>query len=578
VPLSVTLLRLTPATQWRDDLAICRGLGLVPVGGEGVVSTVFMQIASLAPIGGRFARASVGSALGLGAAGVLLFSFGRRLLLANAKTPIFGPCLALAGALLATLAPTWQLEGTLAGGATLGTAMAFGAALIRSAPGPLGARPWLAQGALVALAAVENRHAGLMALVMVAAQALLLLDLPSRRVAALTAGSALLLMVLLLLPIVGRSLHADSWVGSGWTNPLTLLRSGPSAGTFSAVVAWLGDLGVVSLVLATLGGVWGFTRARLRWLSVPWVTPLLLDWALRPGGAVLSAESAMVVRLAALGVLSVFGALGVHTAVLALSRANIPFARPAKVLLVVFFSTLVMLTAEDSSYIADRRHRYAADVWTDEALAALPWRTLLLVRSEAIAWRLWAARVVRGERPDVLVVPLGLLEETRFARHLIEGEPVVTTLVRDVAARGHPTEYALSSLADARPLVVELDPAWDQRLLEHLLPEPFWLGFSPHPLGRSDRRAALEGGRESFRRVVAVATAPLAGDPSTARVLANQARAQAAVLAALGEREGLTPVLEDLKQLDPEGPFMAELQRRLAQRKRGPIELDGLVD
>jgi hypothetical protein len=534
-----------------------------------------MQIASLVPLGGRHARAALGSALGLGAAGVLLFSFGRRLLVANAKTPVLGPCLALAGALLGTLTPTWQLEGTLAGGATLGTAIALGAVSVRSAPGALGAQAWFLQGTLVALAAVENHFAGLMALVMVTAQALLLRDLPARRIGVFTAGSAVLAMALLVLPVIGRSLTVDSWSGLGWLNPLAHLSAGYSAGSIQAVFAWLGDVGVVSLVLASLGAVWGVARGRLRWLSVPWVVPVLLDWG---GGASLGTESAMTLRLAALGALSLFAALGVHTLVLALSRAEIPFARPAKVLLVVFFSTLVMLTAEDSSYTADRRHRYAADVWTDEALAALPWGALLLMRSDAVAWRLWAARVVRGQRPDLLIVPVSLLEDPRFARHLIAREPVATALVRDMVVRGHPTEYTLSSLADRRPLIVDLDPSWDHRLLEHLLPEPFWIGFSPHPLGHSDRTVALQAGRAAFRRVLGVATEPLGEERGTARVLATQARAQAAVLAALGEREALGSVLEDLRPLDGEKQFVAELERRLARTKHGSVDLAGLLE
>ena len=47
-------------------------------------------------------------------------------------------------------------------------------------------------------------------------------------------------------------------------------------------------------------------------------------------------------------------------------------ARPAAVLLVVFNFTLVLVTAEDSSYITNRRSQYGAEVWTDEALGNVP--------------------------------------------------------------------------------------------------------------------------------------------------------------------------------------------------------------
>jgi hypothetical protein len=60
IPLGLTLMRSSPSTQWRDDLAVVRGLGLVPFGGEGVPSTVLMQLAALLPIGGRLLRALAG--------------------------------------------------------------------------------------------------------------------------------------------------------------------------------------------------------------------------------------------------------------------------------------------------------------------------------------------------------------------------------------------------------------------------------------------------------------------------------------------------------------------------------------
>ena len=49
----------------------------------------------------------------------LIYSLASRWLEENAWTPRLAPTLALAAALTATLAPTWQLEGTIAAGSTL---------------------------------------------------------------------------------------------------------------------------------------------------------------------------------------------------------------------------------------------------------------------------------------------------------------------------------------------------------------------------------------------------------------------------------------------------------------------------
>jgi hypothetical protein len=243
----------------------------------------------------------------------------------------------------------------------------------------------------------------------------------------------------------------------------------------------------------------------------------------------------------------------------------------------VFLFALVTLSAEDSSYVADRHARYPAEVWTDEAFggAARAEFRARAIRGPGVAFLgcPGSARRASGRRRGAALAP----GNSAFARHVVAVEPAAAALVRDATVRGRPSEFALSSLADARPLTVELDPNWDRRPLEHLVPEPFWLGYSAHPLGRSDRALTLGRGRDAFRRVLGVANAPTERDPATLAALAAQGRAQAATLAALGDRESLPPVLADLKTIDPGGKFVAELERRLARHPRGGIELAGLV-
>ena len=131
-----------------------------------------------------------------------------------------------------------------------------------------------------------------------------------------------------------------------------------------------------------------------------------------------------------------------------------------------------------------------------------------------------------------------------------------------------PSEYALSSLADARPLYLEFDPSWDRRLLEHVLPHPFWLEFAPHALGRSDRTAALEEGREAFTRVMQAASKPLP-DKATLSVLGTGAREQAVLLAALGDRDSAAALVEQLEQVPEQGAFVSAMQAHLSAKRRG---------
>ena len=103
VPLFVALTGLAPASQWRNDVAIVRTLGFVPIGAEGVISAVLAQCAALLPLGGRVLRAALPAALATGCAAGLIYGFALRLLDKNAPAPRLTPVLALLAACPATI-------------------------------------------------------------------------------------------------------------------------------------------------------------------------------------------------------------------------------------------------------------------------------------------------------------------------------------------------------------------------------------------------------------------------------------------------------------------------------------------
>ena len=174
-------------------------------------------------------------------------------------------------------------------------------------------------------------------------------------------------------------------------------------------------------------------------------------------------------------------------------------------------------------------------------------------------------------------MPLPLLGRGSVASKLIQMEPALAPLIRDIAVSGQPSESALSSLADARPLYVELDPSWDRRLVDHLIPKPFWLRFAPHAYGRSDRTASLEKGRRPFKRVLDAAQAPEHKDRATLTMLSARAQEQAIALAALGDRESVSELVGDLRSIDPDHPFAIEMDARMKKQAKGRIDVSGLL-
>lgn len=567
VPLLLTLSWLAPASQWRDDLGLVRGLGFIPIGGEGLLSAVLVQGASLLPVGSRVLRAAIPGALATAAAGQLIYGFALRVLDKNSPAPRLSPLLALVTAWAVVLGPRWQSEATIAGGAALAATLVLAAASVRFRF-RLDGRCWFGFGCLVGLAALEQRLAGLACLTLLGVDAALLRQLPTGRQLLQFVGAILGVVTFGLLPFWFQPQSGGIW--TDWGRELARLSSTEAALAGKGTVdSWFEAVGLVVGVAALAGVLWGISRPRIR----PWLLPLLsfplLDMVLPANSqSPLTSQSTAVVDLLALTVLMLAAALGAHLLALVLDRGRIPLAKPAQVLLVVFSLTLVLARLEESQAQADTQTAGAAEAWTDEALASLPPQSLLMVRSEPAAWRLWASRVARGERPDVTVVPLPLLNRGDTAARLLALEPHLAPLVRELRITGRPSEYALSTLADARPLFLEFDPSWDRRLLDHVLPHPFWMRFLPHALGRSDRVAVLSEGRHAFSRVLHVAQ-ERESDAATLSMLTTRAREQVVMLAALGDRKSALSLVEELSALPTEQRFSTSMSERLKAKERG---------
>jgi hypothetical protein len=430
----------------------------------------------------------------------------------------------------------------------------------------------IALGGVFGLAFAESR---LPATVVAAALAVRIVAsgvVPQRRHAVAFGISAVAVWLFCLLPLIVRPHAENAWVSlgtqlSGVEDPghtAVYLRTGPFA-------AWAAQVGVIASALGVGGLAWGIFRRSLRAAALPVALFVVAD-SFMPAREqdALSADPVLAVRLLAVAGLAIGAALGVRSAVAALERFRIPFASSAAVLLVVYHFTLVFTAEEISADVVSSSDHLGADVWADAALGELPPNSMLLVRTPTLAWRLWAARLAHGERPDVVVVPLGLLGRGSMARALCNEEPALKPLVRDFSMTGRTTEFALSAVADARPLFVEFDPDWDHGLLTHLRPTPLWLSFAPHTLGRSDRARALadESGRRAFRRVLGAAKDRGRDDRATLAVLGAGVREHAVVLAALGDRDAAQQALLDLARTDTDSSFIKKLSEQVESGAR----------
>jgi hypothetical protein len=186
--------------------------------------------------------------------------------------------------------------------------------------------------------------------------------------------------------------------------------------------------------------------------------------------------------------------------------------------------------------------------------------------------------MTRGERPDVAVIPIPLLDRGRVARSLIAMDRALDPLLRDFALARQPSEFSLSRVADVRVLHVEFDPAWSRRLLGHLRIDGLWLEYAPQPLGPSDRRQSSAAAAAPMKRVLAAIAGATVPEAPTAAVVASTLRANANVLNTLGEREAADLMLARIEELSARDPSIADLRlpyalkgMRRALAKRDPV-------
>jgi len=566
-PLVVGIWRASFGSQWRDDQALLAAVGQGPPAIQGALSALLASIALELPVGGKWLRAALVSVVALSLCGFLIFSLTRYLARRLGVSLLVASAAGLGAAWLVTLGPSWQLEATVGGGLTVAVSLCLlGVWLSREAEAA-----WVPFAlALVLGAALAENWAAAAALAAALTTRLSVRQtaLPwSRRTVAFSAALFGLVAVGLVLGQLVRSGGHWSDLGVAFAGEVDRTRLPNQAlalvdENFTLLALGIAALGTCATLLASQ------TRALALALGV-WC---LLGWVFSPAGDdLLGIDPFAPFALLGLSAVGIFAGAGAASAS-TLARWRVPLARQSVGLLVTTLFVLALLGFERSTHVAGRRDHVASEAWTDEALSDLPPGSVLLLNNSALAWHLWAAREIGGQRPDLIVAPLRALERWSGSQDLVRSEPALGPVVRDLRLSRRPTEFTLSSLAVERPLFVQFDATWDPRLREHLVPHGFWVGFSPHALGRSDREGAALASDQAFSRVVTLAEQPGSRDAATLQVLQEQLAEHALMLFSLQDFHAATLFAEKLRLIAPKHPALEALQAPKALAIAGAVD------
>jgi hypothetical protein len=338
------------------------------------------------------------------------------------------------------------------------------------------------------------------------------------------------------------------------------------------------ELGPLVALPAAAGACLALITGRARAALAPCLLLVALELVLRGLCTFVGRATPASVELCAFAGSAGLFALCVQSAGRFTWSVELPFAKPACALLLTFCLTLV-LQRLDGLALDEPTRPLGADAWSEHALGRLPASSLVLVRSDALLLRAWAAQVLSDERPDVVVVPASAFAGGTLGAGAMPRRPELAPLARQLTVSGFVDEYTMSQLADGRPLFAELDPHWDRRLLEHLAPAGLWLRVAPQALAPSERALGAAGSRRALQGALALAEeAPLGRDRGLRRALAHMATEQALSLAALGDHTAARAHLRAQRMLDRSEPSARALQQRLAAQSGGMVSVHDLID
>jgi hypothetical protein len=282
IPFVLALSHVASTSVWRDDLAILRGLKWVGNGRTGGISALLVQASFFVPLGSLYFRASLFSALALGASGLALFVLARHILRLSADAPRLSSAFASVVALTATAGAMGLREGTVAGGGAVALLVAVLILVGASGMAFEGPRRALLLGMLFGALLGESYIVAFALGAGLGVARWLVRERIERTEAFCAAGGALATAVFVFAPTYVRPLAASSFLDLGRSigalGPVVFESPVRSLGGFGAL---RDEVGRVAVALALAGGVIGLARARLRAKFAPLVSVALLFFARR---------------------------------------------------------------------------------------------------------------------------------------------------------------------------------------------------------------------------------------------------------------------------------------------------------
>ena len=569
----------SPALGWYDApefVAAAASLG-VPHSPGHPLPVALGAAAELVPVGDLALRVNLASAAASAAAAALWAAGGRAMLGALVPELPARARAALAAAAALVLAASY------AAWAQAVRAEVYGATAAMVAAGLAAVLAWdaertprwlVAAGLAFGLALTTHHLIAVVALLPAAAFVLARADRPRAGLAGATALAGVVgLAALLYLPVRSAAGPALDWGAPHAASRFAWTLSGavfadnaggghasPPAVDAAQSIAAVGEAVGLPLVLAAaLGAVLLLAARRHRRLGLFLLALVVAGAAARTlfgfdpdtpddHGYLLPAASALAL-------------LAVAGAALLAARAG-PRGREVALALAAAGFLLAGVRAAEGRPHAARDH--ASDDLARAELEGLPPRALLVASYYQTEFRALAMRAVEATRPDVTVLPRGLLTLPGARDAAIRRHPDLAALLGAPLGADAPTPVAeLARIAASRPVLLELDPDLDDLPQPHLVSLGRFAVFRAAPPAAAEReraeRADIAGARPAFDRLLAGAGAERG---EVRRILLWLDFARLDHYCRLGRRAGAADALRRAWELFPGDVMLEEVAGR----------------
>jgi len=332
------------------------------------------------------------------------------------------------------------------------------------------------------------------------------------------------------------------------------------------------DLHIATLIVGLLGAYFMLRVKNARKYGLFWLT-LWLVYALGRAslGFVSGNPDAIAYFMLSYASIAAFAAFAAGVLLSALDEAmpGRPKLAPALGVALALLATLQVARSSEATSLATFTD---TDVFDDGLRRNLPARSVVLVHNPQTIFRYWGGEAEEGNRPDVTMVPLPILNYPKLVDRFVKTDPELKPLLRSYVLDGRLSAAELQSLAALRPVFIEMDVRVDREMMDLIVPEQLYYRVLTADTTDADEASAMRAHAEQWADIYARIGRPI--EPHTETQLLWRHYADSLYFAGVGDIHAALRTVAAGLALNPHARELQMLREALKEAIPGePIDV-----